>query len=157
LISRDAAVATRTVRGGSAFGIYPLDRFRRLEISGGVLNPQEQYNDPFLQQSAQQYHQQTFGQQDFRNGTLLPFTAAFVQETTVFREFGRRAGSPMRFAYDVAPKIANTLSRQTFDGDARYYQRLASTGVLALRLRGFKSSGAFPDFLYFGGNSEMRG
>jgi WD40-like Beta Propeller Repeat len=157
LISRDAAVATRTVRGGSAFGIYPLDRFRRLEVSGGLINLQEQYNDPFLQQSAEQYQQQNFGQQVFRNGTLLPFTAAFVQETTVFREFGPLAGSTMRFAYDVAPKIGNTLSRQTFDGDVRYYQRLASTGVLALRLRGFKSTGAFPDFLYFGGNSEMRG
>src|SRR5215203_2227420 len=63
----------------------------------------------------------------------------------------------MRLAYDVAPKIGNTLSRQTFDADLRYYQRLATTGVLALRFRGFKSIGAAPDFLYFGGNSEMRG
>jgi WD40-like Beta Propeller Repeat len=157
LISRDAAVATRTVRGGSAFGIYPLDRFRRLEFSGGVVNLQEQYNDPFLQQSAEQFQAQRFGQQVFRNGTLIPLSAAFVQETTVFREFGPLAGSTMRFAYDASPKIAGTLSRQTFDGDARYYQRLASTGVLAMRIRGFKSIGAYPDFLYFGGNSEMRG
>jgi outer membrane protein assembly factor BamA len=57
----------------------------------------------------------------------------------------------------VAPKIGNTLSRQTIEGDARYYQRIASSGVLAMRLRGFKSIGAYPDFLYFGGNSEMRG
>src|SRR6185503_11597205 len=28
---------------------------------------------------------------------------------------------------------------------------------LALRLRGFKSIGDYPDFMYFGGNSEMRG
>jgi hypothetical protein len=157
LISRDAAVATRTVRGGSAFGIYPLSRFNRLEFSGGVINLQEQYNDPFLQQSSEQYQQQAFGQQVFRNGTLIPISAAFVSETTVFREFGPLSGSTMRLAYDVAPKIGPTLSRQTFDGDIRYYQRLASTGVLALRLRGFKSIGAYPDFLYFGGNSEMRG
>src|SRR3989442_15467530 len=88
---------------------------------------------------------------------MLPFSVAFVQETTVFREFGPLAGSTMRFAYDVSPKIAGTLSSQTFDGDARYYQRLASTGVLALRVRGFKSIGSYPNFLYFGGNSEMRG
>ena len=50
----------------------------------------------------------------------------------------------MRLAYDVAPKIGNTLSRQTFDGDARYYQRLATSGVLALRFRGFKSIGRSP-------------
>jgi outer membrane protein assembly factor BamA len=88
---------------------------------------------------------------------MVPLSAAFVNETTVFREFGPLAGRTMRLAYDVAPKIGSTLSRQTFDGDIRYYQRLATSGVLALRLRGFKSIGAYPDFLYFGGNSEMRG
>jgi len=157
LVSRDLATATRTVRGGSAFGIYPLDRYRRLEVSAGVVELSEQYNDPSVEFYANQYQQNQFGQQVFRNGTLLPLTAAFVQETTIFREFGPLAGSTMRFSYDVAPKIAGTLSRQTFEGDARYYQRLASTGVLALRVRGFKSTGDYPDFLYFGGNSEMRG
>ena len=34
LISRDLATATRTVRGGTAFGIYPFDRFHRVELSG---------------------------------------------------------------------------------------------------------------------------
>jgi hypothetical protein len=156
-VSRDLSVATRTVRGGSAFGIYPFNRFRRIEVSGGVVQLNESYNDPALEFYAQQYQQQQFGQQVFRNGTMLPITAAFVQETTIFREFGPLAGSTMRFAYDVAPKIGSTLSRQTFDADARYYLRLASTGVLAMRLRGFKSIGDYPDFLYFGGNSEMRG
>ncbi len=157
LISRDLAQATRTVRGGSAFGIYPIDRYRRFELSGGFVNLQEQYNDPLLQQFAEDYQTANFGQQVFRSGSLVPLSAAFVQETTVFREFGPLAGSTMRLAYDVAPKIGNTLSRQSFDGDVRYYQRIATSGVLALRLRGFKSIGAYPDFLYFGGNSEMRG
>src|SRR6185436_8888212 len=93
----------------------------------------------------------------FRNGTLIPLGAAFIQETTVFREFGPLAGSTMRLAYDVSPKIAGTLSRQTFDGDVRHYLRLGGSGLLATRLRGFKSTGDFPDFLYFGGNSELRG
>ncbi len=117
LVSRDLAQATRTTRGGTAFGIYPLSRFRRVEFSGGLVNLREQYNDPLLQQFAQDYQQQTFGQQVFRSGTIVPLSAAFIQETTVFREFGPLAGSTMRLAYDVAPKIGNTLSRQTFDGD----------------------------------------
>jgi hypothetical protein len=156
-VSRDLAQATRTVRGGTAFGIYPLSRYRRFELSGGFVQLKEQYNDPALQFEAEQYQQQQFGQQLFRSGYMLPLSAAFVQETTVFREFGPLAGSTMRLAYDVAPKVGNTLSRQTVDGDVRYYQRLATSGVLALRLRGFKSVGNSPDFLYFGGNSEMRG
>ncbi|MGE3519688.1 MAG: hypothetical protein AB7J63_12125 [Vicinamibacterales bacterium] len=156
-INRNLATATRTVRGGTAFGIYPLNRYRRVELSAGFMQLREQYNDPSLQFFAAEYQQQRYGQQLFRSGNILPLSVAFVQETTVFREFGPLAGNTMRFAYSVAPRMAGTLSRQTFDGDVRFYQRLATTGVLALRLRGFKSTGAYPDFLYFGGNSEMRG
>jgi hypothetical protein len=157
LIDRDFAVATRSVRGGSAFGIWPMDRYRRLELFGGVMNYAEEFNDPSLEQFSSQYQQNTFGQQLFRNGTYVPLGVTFVQETTVFREFGPLAGNTMRLSYEVAPKIGNTLSRQTADLDARYYLRLGGSGLLALRARGFKSWGQSPDFTYFGGNSEMRG
>jgi hypothetical protein len=39
----------------------------------------------------------------------------------------------------------------------RYYARLAANGVFAVRVRGLRSFGNNPDFLYYGGNSEMRG
>jgi hypothetical protein len=154
---RDAAIATRSVRGGSMFGIYPFSRYRRVEFSGGLLQLNEQYNDPFLEDVARSYQQDAYGQAVFRNGTLVPLGAAFVQETTVFREFGPLAGNTMRIAYDFSPKIGSTLSRQTIDVDARHYLRLGGSGLLATRFRGFKSTGDFPDFLYFGGNSELRG
>jgi outer membrane protein assembly factor BamA len=153
LISRDDSVATRTLQGGSAYGIYPFDRYRRVELSAGMYHLSESYTD----QALEDYVRSLQGPTAFRNGTVVPFGVAFVQETTIFREFGPLAGSTMRLGYDVAPKIGNTLSRQTFDVDARYYQRLATSGVLALRLRGFKSFGRSPDYIYFGGNSEMRG
>ena len=156
-IDRDLAIATRTIRGGSAIGIYPLDRYRRLELSGGVMQLNEEYNDPSVQQAAQDYQTQLYGAPVFRNGTIVPFGVSFVQETTVFREFGPLAGSTMRLAYDVAPKIGNTLSRQTFDLEARHYLRLGGSGLLATRIRGFKSTGDFPDFWYFGGNYDLRG
>jgi hypothetical protein len=157
LIDRDLAVATRSVRGGQMFGIWPMDRYRRLELMGGVINYTEEFNDPGLQQFSEQYQQETFGRQLFRSGTYIPLGVTFVQETTVFREFGPLAGNTMRLSYEVAPKISNTLSRQTADVDARYYLRLGGSGLLALRARGFKSWGDAPDFMYFGGNSEMRG
>ena len=72
-INRDLATATRTVRGGSVYGMYPLDRYRRLELTGGVTQLNEEYNDPTLQQSSEQYQQQVYGRQIFRNGTLVPF------------------------------------------------------------------------------------
>src|SRR5439155_4982375 len=123
-ISRDLAVATRTIRGASAFGIYPLDRYRRLEMTGSLYQLDESYDDPALQQQVQDVQRQTYGQQVFRNGTLVPFGLTFIQETTVFREFGPLAGNTMRLAYDIAPKIGKTLSRQTVDLDLRHYLRL---------------------------------
>jgi WD40 repeat protein len=157
LIDRDLAVATRTVRGGTVFGIYPLNRYQRVEFSGGLVQFNERFADQGLQDYSQQYQRDRFGRVLFNGGTLIPFGVAFTQETTVFREFGPLAGNTMRLAYDVAPKIGNSLSRQTIDLDARRYMRLGASGLLALRAKGFKSWGSAPDFFYFGGNSEMRG
>ena len=157
-LDRDQAIAVQTVRGGSAFGIYPLDRFRRLEFTGGLFHFNERFDSPALQTQANQFQQQQFGTQLFRNGASMPFGASFIQETTIFREFGPVSGNTMRLGFQYAPTIGTTfLGKQTLDGDARYYLRIGETGVLALRGRAFKSFGDFPDFLYFGGNSEMRG
>jgi hypothetical protein len=156
-VDRDLAIATRTVRGGTAFGIWPFNRYRRVEVFGGLLNYNESFNDPNLQDYSEGYQTDQFGRPLFRSGTYVPFGVNFVQETTVFREFGPLAGNTMRLSYEVAPKIGNTLSRQTADIDARYYQRLGASGLLALRAKMFRSWGEAPDFMYFGGNSEMRG
>lgn len=156
-IDRDFAVATRTIQGASAFAIYPFNRYRRVEVFGGFSRYQERYNDPALEQLSSQYQQEQFGRNLFNNGSMMPLGAAFVQETTIFREFGPLSGSTMRLSYEVAPKMGNLLGRQTLDGDARKYFRLGATGLLALRARGFKSWGENPDYTFFGGNSELRG
>jgi WD40-like Beta Propeller Repeat len=157
LLPRDLAVATRTTRGGTAFGIWPLDRYRRFELSGGFVNYQEEFTDPLVEQISTEYQIDQYGRQLFRNGSFAPLGVTFVQETTVFREFGPLAGNTMRLSYEIAPELGGLLSRQTIDADARYYLRLGGSGLLALRARGFKSFGDYPDFTYFGGNSEMRG
>jgi hypothetical protein len=153
-ISRDQAEATQSVKGGTIFGIYPLDIFRRVEVSAGFFNQNNSYNDATTQQLVQLYP----GQVPLNySGSFLPFTATFIQETTVFREFGPLAGNTMRVSYEYAPGIGALFSRRTLDLDMRYYQRLVSTGVLAFRLRGFKSDGDYPAYTFFGGMSEMRG
>jgi outer membrane protein assembly factor BamA len=93
----------------------------------------------------------------FADGQFMPIGVSFVQETTIFREFGPLAGNTVAIGYEYAPSWGDMLSRQTADIDARYYLRLGTNGVLALRGRAFKSWGEFPGYLYFGGNSEMRG
>ena len=66
------------------------------------------------------------------SGQYMPFGVAFVQETTVFREYGPLAGNTVRIGYEYAPSWGDLLSRQTVDADARYYMRLGTNGVLAL-------------------------
>ena len=157
IIDRDFAVATRTVRGGSVFGIWPMDRYRRFELSAGLLQYREQFNDQGLQDASEGFQAQQFGRQLFQSGLFVPLGVTFVQETTIFREFGPLAGNTMRLSYEFAPSIGNTLGRQTADADLRYYLRLGGSGLLALRAKGFKSWGDAPTFNYFGGNGEMRG
>jgi hypothetical protein len=159
LLTRDLAVATRTVRGGTMFGIWPFNRYRRIEMFGGLLHYNESYNDPFLEESSRQFQQQACNcdQELFRNGLTIPMGVNFVQETTIFRDFGPLAGNTVQLTYEFAPKLGNSLSYQTTEADARYYQRLGGSGVLALRAKGFRSWGDTPGFMYFGGNSEMRG
>src|SRR6185436_7255212 len=157
LISRSDALATQTVRGGTAFAIYPFSHYRRIELSGGLVQFREEFADSSLQDYSQQYQQQEFGTQLFRYGTSMPIGISFIQETTVFREYGPLSGSTMKLSYDISPKVGSMLSNQTADIDARYYGRIGANGVLALRARGYKSWGAAPNYFFFGGNSEMRG
>src|SRR5215203_4252765 len=156
-IDRDLAQATQTARGATAYGIYPLNRYSRLELSAGLLQFSQEYNEPGLQQLADDYQQEQYGRSLFSSGTFMPFGLTYVRETTVFREYGPLAGSTLRAAYEYAPSAGDLMSRQTVDLDARYYMRIGTNGVLALRGRGYKSWGEFPGYMYFGGNSEMRG
>jgi hypothetical protein len=156
-IDRDSAIATQTSRGGTITGIYPLNRYTRLEMFGGFLQFKQEYNEQQLQDIADQYQVDQYGRVLFVDGQFMPFGLTLVRETTIFREYGPLAGHTLSLGYEYAPSWGDLLSRQTMDGDARYYLRLGTNGVLALRARGYKSWGEFPGYLYFGGNSEMRG
>ena len=156
-LSRDDAIAVRSITGGSVFAIWPFDRFRRVELSAGLFSYREQYDNELLQAQSNAFQAANFGDVLFRDGAYMPFGINYIQETTVFREFGPIAGNTFRAAYEYAPPLGQFLSRQSLDLDGRYYLRIAETGVLAMRARGFRSWGQYPDFSYFGGNSDMRG
>jgi WD40-like Beta Propeller Repeat len=156
-LSHSDAISTQTERGGTAFGIYPLNRYARLEGTVGLLNFNQSYNDPTLQQQAIDYQLQNYGRVLLADGNFMPLGLAYVRETTVFREYGPLSGNTMRAGIEYAPPIGSFLTRQTADLDARKYIRLATNGVLAFRFRGLRSWGDFPTYLYYGGNSEMRG
>ena len=134
-----------------------MNRYARLEFSAGLLQFSQEYEEAELQEIADDYQEAVYGRTLFTDGTFMPFGINFVRETTVFREYGPLAGDTIQIGYEYAPSMGDLLSRQTVEGDARYYMRLGTNGVLALRARGYKSWGEFPGYFYFGGNSELRG
>jgi hypothetical protein len=157
-VDRDFAQAVRSQRGATAIGIYPFNRYTRVEMSGGYVNLNERFTNSSLQALADGEQIDRYGSTIFRRGHSLPLGVALVQETTVFRDYGPVAGNTIRIGFDGSPGFNDGwLSRRTVDIDARHYTRIGANGVLATRLRAQRSWGNNPDFLFFGGNSEMRG
>jgi Tol biopolymer transport system component len=156
--SRDGALFTSRFTGGSIFGQYPLDKFRRLEFGAGLVRIKQQYENPFVEQEVSRQLAATGQDVFYYNGTYAPLSVGIVQETTRFREFGPMTGSTFALSLEFAPAIGGLRSRTTLDGDLRKYLRLGSTSsLLAFRARGFHSFGDSPSIQYFGGNMEMRG
>jgi hypothetical protein len=152
---RQLAEAVQSSRGGTGFAIYPFNRYTRVELFGGYMHLKESFTNQALENEARAFQ----GDQPlFRNGHMLPLGISFVQETTVFRQFGPLAGRAMKISYNASPALSDSwISRQTLDADFRHYKRLGETGLLALRLKAQQSWGELPDFMFFGGNSELRG
>ena len=88
----------------------------------------------------------------------MPFGVNYVRETTIFREYGPLSGDTMSLGLRIRaerrqPAVAparSTATPATTCGSA-------PTACWRSARRGYKSWGEFPGYLYFGGNSEMRG
>jgi hypothetical protein len=156
--SRQGAIATQRYTGASFIGQYPLDLYKRLDFSVGIVRLQEQFENSDAQAQAQQQATALGVPFVLNNGTLMPLGVTFVTETTRFADFGPLWGSTMSIGYEYAPHIGNFLSRSTVNVDLRKYIRLGSTSVVfATRARGFRSTGSTPGIFFFGGNMELRG
>jgi len=152
---REGAFATQRVTGGLAFGQYPLDKFRRLQIQAGVLNLRERYENPAVEAAAREAAAAAGVPFYLNNGLYAPVAVSLIQETTRFGGFGPLDGSTFALAAQAG---FGEIKRHTFSADLRKYFRLGSTtSVLALRGRGFYSGGENPDIFYYGGNHELRG
>jgi hypothetical protein len=155
---RDFAIATQRFSGGQLYAQYPLDLFRRIDLSVGIVKVKEQFEDPTVQDAICQQNALVGLPCFLNNGWQLPVSLRLTQETTRFAQFGPLAGSTFSIGVTAAPGIGSFLQRTTFDADLRKYLRLGSTtSLLAFRARGFYSTGDNPDYFYFGGNMELRG
>ena len=155
---RDLAIATQRFTGGQVFAEYPLDLFRRVELGVGLVKVAEQFGDTGVQDLVCQQSAIAGLPCFINNGWQAPVSVRLVQETTRFAQYGPLSGSTFSVGVTAAPGIGSFLQRTTVDADLRKYLRLGPTSALvALRGRGFYSTGDNPDYFYFGGNMEMRG
>ena len=156
--SRSGDQRRRAPRGGTITGIYPLNRYTRLEMTGGFLQFEQEYNDPTLQDIADEY--QT-GHLRARAVRRRPVHAARHQPRARDDDLPRVRAA--RRAHDVAGlRVRAELGKPAVAPDRRRSTRAttcgsAPTACSRCARRGYKSWGEYPGYLYFGGNSEMRG
>ncbi len=99
IIDRDLAVATQTYarrHGRSASGRSTATAGSSCPAASSTT--QERSRTRGCEEYSQDYQQQQFGRQLLNNGTMVPLGVAFVQETTIFREFGPLAGNTVRLS-----------------------------------------------------------
>ena len=104
--SRDGVLATQRYRGGLFIGQYPLDKQRRIDVSAGVIDIREQYDNDYYQQLVQQQAVQTGQTLFLNNGTYVPFSVRLTEETTKFASFGPLDGKTFSLGAEAAPPIA---------------------------------------------------
>ena len=159
-INRDLAEAVQSQRGGTAFVIYPFNRYARAELFDAATSTStERYTNAV---AAGDSCERVPGQTSSAAAVpQRPHDAArlYVRE----RDDGLPRIRPggRQHVQVVLRRLAGVRRQldlaQTLDVDARYYTRLGRQRRARVRFKGFKSWGHNPDFLYFGGNSEMRG
>jgi WD40-like Beta Propeller Repeat len=144
--------------GGRIISQYPFSRFYRAELSAGIFDLDQEFYDPTVQELYEQ-HLRLTGQQDaLAQGGYMPLGVALVGETTRFREFGPLTGFTFRLALNYSPSIQDDwVSRAIYEADVRKYFRVHGRSVLAMRGRGFHTTGRNPVIFSFGGGQDVRG
>ena len=146
--------ATQTSRGGTAFAIWPFNRYRRSSCPAAS--------------STSRSASRTRPSRTTRRSTRSSSSAASCSTTARWCRSAspscrRRRCSASSARWPATPCGCPTRSRRAsaascrgrpVDLDARKYFRLGGSGLLALRARGFKSWGDNPGYYYFGGNSR---
>lgn len=143
--------------GGDLFGTYPFNRYWRLEGSVGFLS--RKYDSyPVVDKQTQLLSYITTSNNFPTVGTKL------VGDTTQYESFGPISGRAMSLGLTWSPYVSGTKipgedsSTLTLDmtADLRHYFKILPRTLIAMRLYGFRATGALPDVLSFGGLDTLR-
>ena len=143
--------------GGSIFTSYPLDKFRRLELSTQFVNrtyelPASFYGgdvDETIKNRLEKY---------YTGGKFLQLGAALVGDTVRYKFFGPLAGRKYRLSFEYAPPLGEDyISMVSLNAEFRNYMRISSRSLFAFRFYGAMSHGDASQIFYFGGTNTLRG
>lgn len=154
LLSYRDALATRTIQGASINGYYPFNRYYRAQVGLSFLHYEEDYLDPYINQSLGQSNQASGY---FYNGNALSATASLIGETTNFRYYGPYSGNTFRLSLSQTIPVSNNfINNTTVQADLRQYLPIGGDSLFAFRLNIMASIGKNPYVFYWGGNNQVR-
>ena len=154
MLSYRDALATRTIMGASINGFYPFNRYYRAQVGLNFINYEEDFYDPFFNQSLGQQNQAS---SYFYNGNALSASVALIGETTNFRMYGPYSGNTFMLNLSQSIPVTSSFIRNTTARvDLRQYLPIGGDALFAFRLNVFASMGRNPYISYWGGNNQVR-
>ncbi len=151
-------VVRSRIYGGRFLSQYPLNRYYRFELGAGVFDLSQEFYDNDVQRLYEDFLIRNDLEDFLSNGGYIPLSAAFVAETTRFREFGPISGHTFRLSVDYSPPVSDGwVSRTIYEGDLRKYFRVTNRSLFAARVRGFYTEGDDPVIFSYGGGLDIRG
>ena len=143
-ITTDRYLVAQRTTGLVGFLVYPLDRYRRIELQTLI------YSTPF--------DFRYYTDLDSPRGTIFSTEISYVKDTTRWNEFGPYSGT--RYILDLEhslPALGSDLEMTNMIFDARRYFRLGRRTCFATRMLLGGSFGSDHALFYLGGIDTIRG
>lgn len=143
--------------GGNMGFLYPLDKFHRIEFRTSLIN--REFNIPtYFYTEAADPDTKRLVSKFFNSGKYISFGAAYVGDTTLYKNFGPFAGRKYRLDVEYALPFSDSfLNFTTISAEYRSYARISSGSLFAFRVFGGMSMGDAPDVFFLGGTDTLRG
>lgn len=136
--------------------VFPFTTFTKARLSGGILNREVVGIDvePFQVTSGNDY---ALLAGELRSGTSPFFAASIINDTLRFKEFGPWHGKRVNLTVSTSPVGSGDLEDFTeYSLDARFYRKMTSRSLFAIRLATDVGTGDAPLF-GIGGINQIRG
>ncbi len=153
-IQREEANRVTQARAGL---VLPFTTYSKFRVSGGIMNREVIGNDvePVDVTSGNDYAILTG---EFQNGTSPFFAVSMINDTVRFKQFGPWHGKRVNMTVSTTPTGSGDLGSFTnYTLDSRFYHKLTSRSLFAVRLGAEIGTGDGAPLFGIGGINQIRG